>query len=113
MKIPKSLRVGGVDYSVIETSNLNDGKNMCYGHISYEQSVIELNPDNQNHQKKCMTLWHEIIHGIVEHANMSIKDSSEEAIIDTIAKGVYQVLQDNGGKLFDLQQPGGDLNGDT
>lgn len=50
-----------------------------------------------------MTLWHEIVHGIVEHANMDIANSSEEAIVDTIAKGVYQVLQDNCGSMFDLQ----------
>lgn len=36
-------------------------------------------------------------------ARMDIANSSEEAIVDTIAKGVYQVLQDNCGSMFDLQ----------
>lgn len=103
MKIPESIRIGGVDYSIQETKALNDGTNMCYGHIDYQKSIIELNPDNQDHQKKCLTLWHEIVHGVVEHANMDVKDSSEESIVDTIAKGMYQVLQDNARNLFDLR----------
>lgn len=36
MKIPESVRIGGVDYAVVEKSNLNDGTNMCYGHIDYQ-----------------------------------------------------------------------------
>lgn len=56
MKIPDTIRIGGVDYAIHETSGLNDSKNMCYGKIDYEKSTIELNPDNQDHQKKCLTL---------------------------------------------------------
>jgi hypothetical protein len=103
MKIPERIRIGGVEYTVVEKSGLNNGENVCYGHIDYQKSIIELNPDIQEHQKKCMTLWHEIVHGIIEHTNMDVTNSSEESVVDTIAKGVYQVLQDNGGVLFDLQ----------
>ena len=106
MKIPGSVRIGGVDYAVVETPGLNDGENVCYGRIDFQKSIVELNPDNQHHQKKCLSFWHEIIHGIVEHSNITLTGSSEEAIVDTIAKGVYQVLQDNGGKMFDLNKPG-------
>lgn len=81
---------------------LNNGTNICYGHIDFEKSIIEINPDIQSHQKKCITLWHEIVHGVVEHSNIDIKESSEESIVDTIAKGVYQVMQDNVGALFDI-----------
>lgn len=102
MKIPELIRIGGVDYSIVDTVGLNDGTTVAYGHIDYQKSVIELNPDIQDHQKKCLTLWHEIVHGIAEHANIDLVESDEEAIVDTIAKGVYQVLQDNGGALFDM-----------
>lgn len=105
MKIPETVRIGGVDYDVKIVDHLNNGTVIAYGHISFDDSVIELSGTvGTGHQKRCMTLWHEIIHGIVEHANMDIKNSDEEAIVDTIAKGVYQVLQDNGGKLFDLKK---------
>ena len=102
MKIPDIIRIAGIDYAIIGVSALNDGEKVCYGRIDYEKSIIKLNPDNQDHQKKCLTLWHEIIHGIVEHANMNIKESDEEGIVDTIAKGIYQVIQDNGRSLFDI-----------
>jgi len=102
MKIPESIRIGGVDYAVVEKSGLNNGTDVCYGHIDYQKSIIELNTDIQGHQKKCLTLWHEIVHGIAEHSNIDLAKSDEEAIVDTIAKGVYQVLQDNGKALFDI-----------
>lgn len=104
MKIPKKVRISGVDYTVIDVPDLNDGVSVCYGRIDFENSMIKLNPDILGHQKMCCTLWHEIIHGIVEAANMSIEEADEETIVDTIAKGVYQVLQDNGKALFDLYE---------
>lgn len=102
MKTPETVRVGGIDYAVVETKGLNNGAQMLYGRIDYQKSIIELNPEVQAHQMKCVTLWHEIIHGIIEHSCINIKESTEEVIIDMIAKGVYQVLQDNSGNFFDL-----------
>lgn len=101
MKIPETVRIGGVDYKVQEYPDLNDGVNVAYGHISYEDSIIYLNSKNQKHQKSCITLWHEILHGIIEHANLEIEN--EEQVVDTLAKGVYQVLQDNARNMFDIK----------
>ena len=104
MKIPESVRIGGVEYAVNFVDHLSHGATLAYGHISWDDSVIELSGTvGTSHQKRCTTLWHEIIHGIVEHANIDITNSDEEAIVDTIAKGVYQVLQDNGARFFDLK----------
>lgn len=104
MKIPESVRIGGVEYGVEFVDYLSNGTSLAYGHISYDDSVIELSGTaGTSHQKRCLILWHEIIHGIVEHANMVVAESNEEEIVDTIAKGVYQVLQDNGARMFDLK----------
>ena len=99
MKIPDSVRIGGIDYIISGNLGINDGEHVLYGRISFDKSVIELNPDVQEYQKKCVTLWHEIIHGIIEHANLKLGKKSER-ITDTIAKGVYQVLNDNEHKFF-------------
>ena len=105
MKIPESVRIGGIDYQVCQTSRLNNGKQICYGHIDYEKAQIELNPDVCNSpQFQGQVLWHEVLHGIANHANLSIDSGIEENIIDTFAKGIYQVLQDNGKRLFDLKE---------
>lgn len=101
MKIPESVRIAGVEYKVQLVPNLNNGTNLAYGHIDYENSCIELSDTiGIEHQKRCQILWHEILHGIRENNGMEIEN--EEEIVDMFAKGIYQVLQDNGARLFDL-----------
>ncbi len=103
MKIPKSIRIGGVEYEVVYTENLRDGNNLLYGLINYDDCTISLSTtDGNSHQHQCVTLLHEILHGIRNHAGAEIKN--EEAVVDMFAKGLYQVLQDNGGRLFDLKE---------
>ena len=102
MKIPDSIRIAGVEYAVRYVANLNNGVNLAYGHIDFENSVIRLSSTiGTDHQKRCQTLLHEILHGIRENNGMEIEN--EEAIVDMFAKGIYQVLQDNGARLFDLK----------
>ena len=102
MKIPKSVRIGGVEYEVIDNvSGLNDGQSVLAGEINYNDSVIRLNEVVAGHQMKCITLWHEILHGIRNHAGIEIED--EETVVELFARGIYQVLQDNGARLFDLK----------
>lgn len=106
MKIPESVRIGGVEYRVREDCPaLNDGENLLYGRINYRANEIELSEIVKGHQKKCIVLWHEILHGIREHAGLEIAD--EEKVVEMFARGIYQVLQDNGGRLFDLKEVNG------
>lgn len=101
MKIPESVRIGGVEYRVFDDQPaLNDGTNLLYGQIDYHNSVIKLTDIAPGHQMKCITLWHEILHGIRNHAGMEIEN--EEAVIEMFSKGLYQVLQDNGGRFFNI-----------
>ena len=102
MKIPNSIRIAGVEYEVQIVPNLNNGTNLAYGHLDFENSIIELSDTvGTEHQKRCQTLLHEILHGIRENNGMEIEN--EEAVVDMFAKGIYQVLQDNGARLFDLK----------
>jgi hypothetical protein len=103
MKIPESVRIGGVEYQILDDQvSLNDGQNLLYGQINYHDSTIKLSDIAQGHQMKCITLWHEILHGIRNHAGIEIED--EENVVDMFARGIYQVLQDNGGRFFDLKE---------
>lgn len=102
MKIPESVRIAGVEYAVREQAHLNDGKNLAYGVINFETSEILLTSTIPvSHQRKCITLLHEILHGIREANGLEIVE--KEDVVDMFAKGLYQVLQDNGGRLFDLK----------
>jgi hypothetical protein len=101
MKIPKSVRIAGVEYEVVTAPNLMNGALAAYGHIDFENSRIELSETfGTEHQKRCQILWHEILHGIVENNGMKLHN--EEAVVDIFAKGIYQVLQDNGARFFDI-----------
>ena len=103
MKIPQSVRIGGVEYPVVYVDNLNNGTNLAYGHIDYDNCRIELsNTHGTAHEKRCITLWHEILHGIRNHAGLEIEN--EEDVVDMYAKGIYQVLQDNGKRIFDIAE---------
>ena len=101
MKIPDSIRISGVEYKIVYTPHLNNGTNLAYGHIDYENCLIELSETcGTSHEKRCLTLWHEILHGIRESNGMEIE--KEEEIVEMFARGIYQVLQDNGRRFFDI-----------
>lgn len=102
MKIPGSIRIGGIDYVIEYGDNLRIGNEICYGIISYNDCTITISTsDSNSHQHKCITLWHEILHGIFEHA--CLHPENEEQVVEILSKGIYQVLQDNGGALFDIK----------
>ena len=101
MKIPNKIRIAGVEYDVLYEPTLRDGGSVLFGRIDYERMQILLSEEsNRNHQRYCLTLLHEVLHGIVEANGMEVE--REEAVIEMFARGLYQVLQDNGARLFDL-----------
>ena len=100
MKIPKTVRISGIDYQIELLQHLNDGEKVLYGRAEYDQSSIKLNTSNQEHQFMCVTLWHEILHVICSQADINLGEE-EEQVVDKIAYGIYQVLQDNGKAFFD------------
>lgn len=103
MKLPDSVRIGGVEYSVVTEPFLSDGGRELMGQIHFQHGIIALSENvEMSHETACLTLWHEIMHGIVNHFGLELED--EEQIVDTFARGVYQVLQDNGGRFFDLKE---------
>ncbi len=104
MKIPESVRIGGVEYRVVYEPNARAGNNLVFGKIDFDNGLIVLSEtDGTGHEHRCMTMLHEILHGILWHASAEFED--EEKIVTVMAKGLYQVLQDNGGRLFDLRKP--------
>lgn len=105
MNIPDSVRIGGVDYKIKIIPDLRDETKLLQGQIDYYNSLIKLSDtDGAGHQMRCIVLWHEILHGIAEHAELDFSKADEETIINVLAKGVYQVLQDNIQALYDIEE---------
>lgn len=96
MNIPKKIRIAGADYPIIYKDHLNDGTTLAYGYINYNENNIYLSSTEiMNDSKKCTVLLHEILHGILHHYGTGVTLENEELVVDTIAKGLYQVVEDN------------------
>lgn len=88
MKIPKIIRIGGLDYNIIIT----DGDNLdnACGECDVSKQIIRLNnclsPEAMEY-----ALWHEITHAW----NSALDDEDR---IDNIAQMISSVIQNN--KLY-------------
>ena len=104
MNIPESIRIGGVEYAIVNEPFLSDETgHELMGQIRYQQGVIALSENVEMcHDAACMTLWHEILHGLARHFALEIEN--EEAVVDAFARGLFQVLQDNADRLFDRKE---------
>ena len=101
MKLPEKIRIGGVEFEIVKENRLNDGQRMLAGQFRPMDCQISIATDAA-YQYQCLSLWHEIMHGIEDQHQLELGEDRER-IIEAFAKGVYQVLQDNGGRLFDLR----------
>jgi hypothetical protein len=91
--LPKSIKIGPVVYAVTEEARV--ANESMWGQIVYAESKIELNP-GMNPQHRKITLWHEMIHGMLLQGGIREHD---ERILDVLAHGIVSVLQDNKGLL--------------
>ena len=94
MRIPESIRIGPYKYKVeiLETPKFDNEDVM--GVIKFNGMAIELK-DNMNPQMRDTVWLHEILHGILNHAEINLEDELEEQIVNIISRGLYQVYRDN------------------
>jgi Zn-dependent peptidase ImmA (M78 family) len=92
-KLPKSIRVDGIDYAIEQKPDLNNGSNVMYGEVSYTEAKISINT-NIDEQLKELTLWHELVHIILNNADM-YDERDNEKLVNAISTGLYQIIQDN------------------
>ena len=53
MKIPNSVRIGGIEYAIEHKENVRKGNQLCYGVISYDYSTITLSTsDGEGHKQQ-------------------------------------------------------------
>lgn len=89
--VPKTIRIGTVDYIVTVVSGLMDGDVNLNGHIVYNQSEIRVEQD-MTPLMKYIIIWHEVIHGILEQAGI---DEHDENVVVALAYGIANVLRCN------------------
>jgi hypothetical protein len=91
VKLPKSVKIAGVRYTIIRES-MADGGNIMFG-----RGVIKIN-DEQCQSKSEETLCHEIMEAINEANELKLPHHK----IQTIGSMLHQILKDN-----DLNMYGG------
>jgi hypothetical protein len=86
------IQIGPITYSVVEVPELaGAGPSSLCGDIDTQKCRIRINADMADAIKR-VTLWHEIVHGILFAAGIMEHD---EQVIDAIGHGLVQVLRDN------------------
>lgn len=105
MKIPKSVKVGSMEYEVIKETDLYidtvDGAKLpCYGLCEYGKHKIYLDPDIQDDQGMEQTFFHELAHALLKEqgiilCKMGVSAENEEDIVDAIGRGLHQIVKDN------------------
>lgn len=93
------IRILGVDYDVLVEDVVFLEGQACYGCIENDKAMIRLQRSNAP-QKQVETVIHEILHGIIHGfdsaGQLGMSDELEERVVRTLARGLYQVVKDNG-----------------
>ena len=99
MTIPNSIRIAGIEYEISYDPALRDGSVVQLGHIEYAPARITLNSRELSAETMPLTLWHEVMHALVQGAGLDLGED-EERIVELLSRGVWQVLADNVWRLF-------------
>lgn len=92
----KKVRIGSQRYDIFYIKNYENGNRPLAGRIVSEQSEIFIDSSMDEFNQR-QTLFHEIIHGLLDHGGIRKHD---EKTIDILAYGLMQLIEDNL-KLFE------------
>lgn len=89
MKIPKHLKICGMDFKVrLEKAPMLNDDRPCAGYIQQDYGLIVLEED-MHPDRQGQALFHEIIHAL------DAREELNEGKTEALARGIYQVLKDN------------------
>ena len=112
LKLPKKLRIAGVDYDVIPYKSRYELQEHCdlpgaIGAINTADCEILISTD-VHEQSIVDTVLHEVVHGVICHYRVPIPEDLNEIVTETLTAGLYQVFKDNPALLTLLK--GGETN---
>lgn len=96
MNIPKTIKVGGVTYTVDYVDHLLMDTTEVFGICDIRESTIHLLSSLRPQQME-ITFIHELIHAILNHCDL---DQDEHAV-EILAQALYMVIEDNPGIFKD------------
>lgn len=101
----KTVKVGGITYTIKVVKNLEDEGEALWGLTKYEDAAIQIR-EELTEQKKRQTLAHEMVHAMLHEAGLDDMASNEK-LVNPFGIMFNQVLLDNP-ELLALYK--GDLN---
>ena len=93
--MPDKLTIGGMEYRIVEVDQISKGE-FINGQISFIDGVIKID-STMTHDRKMITLVHEVLHGICDALGMSELGENENAI-QSLASTLYSTFK--GTKIF-------------
>lgn len=90
--LTRPIQIGPIAYEVQLVERLYSADHTpLYGEIDYAAGVIRISAE-QSPVMRQITLWHELLHGILSSAGIA---QHNETIVDAIAHGIVDALQRN------------------
>lgn len=92
----KKVRVDGLDYEVVRTDGpiIHEGKT-GYGLVDYAEKKIIISTAEGTEASWHHVLYHEVLHAVIRERSLEYGKTTEEAFVDELAKGWFNVVQDN------------------
>ncbi|KGO14575.1 hypothetical protein NZ45_05995 [Clostridium botulinum] len=90
MNIPNKVKIGGVNYKVIECNNPSEEEHQVDGMIVYHKQEIRLKNDMKKEYKENIFL-HEVIHGIFEYIGFE----QDESVVIRLSNALHGFIKDN------------------
>ena len=106
--LPRAIQIGPVMYTIVEVKGLRDedGKQM-WGQVLHSECRIEIQAE-LSLQQQYHTLWHEIVHTLMNQADLDKKD--DEQLVNVLAYGLMGVMRSSG-DLLDWRRYDGEDSG--
>lgn len=91
MQLPSQVQIGAIAYDVVAVDDLHGASGKICGDIDAQRCRIRVDA-GLHPQIQRVTLWHEVLHGILYAAGIAEHDEQQ---IDALAHGLVLLLRDN------------------
>lgn len=83
-----------MDYQILASPQGLLVEEFVFGLVEFEKARIRITTEGVDEQIQKITLLHEVFHIILDNFGIDTGES-EEFVVDSLARGMYQILQDN------------------
>ena len=83
-----------MDYQILASPQGLLVEEFVFGLVEFEKAHIRITTEGVDEQIQKITLLHEVFHIILDNFGIDTGES-EEFVVDSLSRGMYQILEDN------------------